>query len=355
MTSVRWYPSSPTKASYSKFMFLHFIDVYRMWESQVSLNSNSDKSFIIPTPHDWARMTAWATGEKNPSYVKMKDGSYCCHHKDDISRRPSGSGESRISSDGATAPSSNGNNSDEADFPKWQCYVKFVNKTFCLVTVIPDGADLIRGLITPADKKPAEQAPSESSYCDANSRVDVDETVSSIVARNDSCSCYTSCSTYSKEFTEYDESADKTPEPNSKFRLRASTWDPVRRGDVDPQRRTDDRLRTNSLGARIAPLGQLKPKRGGSFDFESKDKLSEAFRDLKTQFSPVILPVYVCKCSLGEIIKYLISNNDCEQYEEELISSEMNIYDVDLGEYFRLIRYQLVLELEILIAFRIVR
>lgn len=311
----------------------------------MSLNSNSDKSFIIPTPHDWARMTAWATGERNPSLMRMKDGSYCCHHKDDVSRRPSGSGDSRISSDGATAPSSSGNNSDEADFPKWQCYVKFVNKTFCLVTVIPDGTDLIKSHIIPAEKKLVEQAPSESSYCDADSRMDIEETVSSMVARNDSCSYYTSCSTHSKELTEYDESADKTPEPNSKFRLRASTWDPVRRGDVDPQRSADDRLRTNSLGARIAPLGQLKPKRGSSFDFESRDKLSEAFRDLKSQYSPVILPVYVCKCSLGEVIKYLISSNDCEQCEEELMGSEMNIHDVDLGEYFQLIPCLTLLEL----------
>lgn len=309
------------------------IDVYRTWGSQVSLNSNSEKSFIIPTPHDWARMTAWASGEKNPSYVKMKDGSYCCHHKADVSRRPSGSGDSRFSSDGATAQSSNDNNSDEADLPKWQCYVKFINKTFCLVTVIPDGTDLIRGLITPAEKKNVEQATSESSYCELDSRPDVEETVSSMNARNDSCSFYTSCSTQSKEFSEYDESADKTPEPSSSFRLRASTWDPVRRGDVDPQRSTDDRLRTNSLGARIAPLSQLKPKRGGSFDFESREKLSETLRDYKTQFSPVILPIYVCKCSLAEIIKYLISNNECEQCEEELMSSEINIHDPDLGEY----------------------
>lgn len=303
----------------------------------MSLNSNSEKSFVVPTPHDWDRMTAWAKDEMLPAYVKAKDGSsYCCHRKDDVSRRPSGSGDSRMSSDGATAPSSNDRNSDEADFPKWQCYVKFINKTFCLVTAIPDGTDLIKSLYAPGDKKLAEQTTSESSYCDADSRTDVEETASSAVARNDSCSFYASCSAHSGELNEQDELADRTPQPGSAFRLRASTWDPVRRGDVDPPRTADDRLRTNSLGARIAPLAQLRPKRGGSFDFESRDKLSETFRDVRTHFSSVILPIYVCKCSLSEVIKYLISNNDCEQCEEELKSSEMSFFDVDPGVYFRL-------------------
>ncbi len=247
-------------------------------------------------------MTSWALGERDEIF---KNTAHCgC----------AGMKQSQQSTDmpGSLYSSnfdiSSINNIEKADWLKWRCYIKFTSKALCLITVVPDNVDVIRRLLF--DHKGLGQILSESLYYDMESRADADETVPSMATKNGSCSVYTSCSS-ARDLEEQEEFMDKAKEkPN--FRLRASTWDAVGRG-VELPGKVDDRLRTNSLGARIKPLPRLRSKR--SFDFESKEKLLDPEMQ-SGKFVPLILPVYICKCPLTDVISYLIYNHDFSQYDD---------------------------------------
>lgn len=294
-----------------------FLGIFYASDSQQSLNSNSDGFGVVPTSHDWNRMISWAVNENGVESGLRNSTQYT--HELKPHRNLSEIADSLYSSNFDISSISNLEN---ADWLKWKCYVKFTTSNLCLITVIPDSLDVIKRLIN--DHKSTNQTMSESVYFNTESQVDIDEIRSSVTTRNNSYSYYTSCSTSSKDLEEQDESIDRAMDTNT-FRLRASTWDTMRR-TLDSQRNVIDRLRTNSLGARIKPLTRLRPKR--SFDLDSRERLSENVFRL-TKYVSLILPIYVCKCSLTDVIDYLIYKNDCSHCEDNLKNSEKINFDDD--------------------------
>lgn len=257
-------------------------------------------------------------------------------------------------------------NLENADWLKWKCYVKLVSNTQCIVTLLPESLEVIKRITLDHEQRNSQiteppsfshiVSESVSAYFDVDSQMSTavdgepsDEALAvsqsagvgnAINMKNDSSSMYTSCSLSSKDFeTEVticdDENADLSTELSkeqsivvvgggggeiitSSFRLRASTWDPVRRV-MDSHITVDDRLRTNSVGARVRPLSRLRPKR--SFDFESKEKLGYPENAARiTKYVPLVLPVYVYNCCLQDVIDYLI-------YRDESMVSEDKFYE----------------------------
>lgn len=222
---------------------------------------------------------------------------------------------------------------ENVDWLKWRCYVKFVSRSQCIVTVLPANVEVIKRVAMDQEHRNSHVTEQShimseiSAYYDVESHGESDDTARPTVAgsqaRNDTGSVYTSCSLSSKDLSVedsvYDETADLSTELakecdiNTSFRLRASTWDPVRRV-MDSHMNADDRLRTNSVGAKVRPLTRLRAKR--SFDFESKDKLYYAESTTRmTKFVPVILPVYIYNCTMPDVINYLIYKDDYANFD----------------------------------------
>lgn len=184
---------------------------------------------------------------------------------------------------------------EDAEWLKWKCYIKFTSQNQCLVTIVPDNLDVIKRIML---------GPTDTVISETASQIATD--VAGTFAQTDSFSYHSAHSSSGKELPDdCDELQDKTPKET--FRLRASTWDPVR-GTVEASTTDiDDRLRTNSVGARVRPLSRLRAKH--SFDLDSKEKLSENVTRV-TKYVPLILPLYVCNCTLDDVIAFLIGENE---------------------------------------------
>jgi hypothetical protein len=237
-------------------------------------------------------MITWALDEKRKSSSTPRS-SHTFISVDTKTTKPSDTGSRQSSTFDVSFMS----NLEDAEWLKWKCFIRFTSRNQCLVTIIPDSLDVIKRIVlgqkdTVVSENLSQEA--ESSTTDLN-----EMTGSVIAARNDSFSFHTACSSSSKELVdESDEFQDKTPKET--FRLRASTW------VMDTSTSIDDRLRTNSVGARVRPLSRLRAKR--SFDLDSRHKLSENYAHVATCV-PLILPLYVCNCTLDNVISYLIGQS----------------------------------------------
>lgn len=269
----------------------------------------------MPTASDWERMISWALDDSR------KSGS-TPHSSRTSSIDPRISKQSESSHHSSNFDISSISYPEDAEWLKWKCFVRFTSKCHCLVTIIPDNLDVIKRIVL--GRK--DSGLLDSLYHDVECGItDPENMTASVTARNDSCSFYTTCSSSSRDLPdEQDEIMDRTPVETT-FRLRASTWDPVQ-GAVDSTASLNDRLRTNSVGARVRPLTRLRPK--GSFDSESRDRLQENVIRV-TKYVPLVLPVYVCNCPLSDVIDYLVCKNETI-YEENLRSAgfaDKNMFD----------------------------
>lgn len=314
----------------------------------------------LPSGRDWDRMIAWATGRSisnDSDKQNLTSSRNSIHHtvRQDVSENDTRFRRSFMSDFNGSHYSSNFDLSsisylENVDWLEWKCYVKFVSKSQCIVTVLPASLDVIKRIAMDQEPKNSQimersriVSETASGYFDVESHTGENANDASIVTgnqiRNDSSSVYTSCSLSSKDLvgedSVYDETADMSTELakdcdiNTSFRLRASTWDPVRRV-MDSYMNVDDRLRTNSVGARVRPLNRLRPKR--SFDFESKEKLHAENVMKITKFVPLILPVYVYNCTMPEVINYLIFKDDYTRFDTQHESFERTDLDDTLTQ-----------------------
>lgn len=285
-------------------MYLSVISETHFHGSELSLSS--DVCGTVPSAYDWERLINWALDNSRKSsstprssrtsfmdqkHVKLMDGSYQCSSVDVSSM----------------------SYAEDAEWLKWKCFIRFTSKCHCLVTIVPDNLDIIKRIVLGQK----ETGMLDSLYHDVESDyTDLEDMTASTTAKNDSCSFYTSCSSGKDLHEEQDEFVKRTITAETTFRLRASTWDPMR-GTIESRANIDDRLRTNSVGARVRPLTRLRPKR--SFDFESRDRLQENINRV-TKYVPCLFPMYVCNCSLSDVIEYLICKHKIV-YEESLQSA----------------------------------